>query len=325
VAQDLLQQLQQIRFRAVNNLETQHQKLLVDTLQNLEKEVVRLVSELPIQEGVLFNTRLAIEIRPKLQKAIEDLYLTKVQTFINDYDKIAGTIVATYGKLPIPNEFKQITEADLTTIQQLKKIAFTQFQNLATEFSNTLAQEVYQSTLVGKPFADVVETVRAKINGIYQQADTRKQKELVDFVQAQRIAGKTNTEDFKTAVDELKQSYGSTVTGANLAVYSSQIVQDALMGFDGQFAKFRADELGLTSYVYYGSIIRDSRDFCVEHANKVFTEEEARQLWQSDWQGKSGSDPFIDRGGYNCRHHWQPVDTDWGTIKDDGTFEYTVE
>jgi hypothetical protein len=29
------------------------------------------------------------------------------------------------------------------------------------------------------------------------------------------------------------------------------------MGFDGQFAKFRADELGLTSYVYYGSIIRD--------------------------------------------------------------------
>ncbi len=325
MAQDLLQQLQQIRFKAVNNLESQHQKLLIDTLQNLEKEVVRLVSELPIQEGALFNTRLAIEIRPKLQKAIEDLYLTKVQTFINDYDKIAGTIVATYGKLPIPNEFKQITEADLTTIQQLKKIAFTQFQNLATEFSNTLAQEVYQSTLVGKPFADVVETVRAKINGIYQQADTRKQKELVDFVQAQRIAGKTNTEDFKTAVDELKQSYGSTVTGANLAVYSSQIVQDALMGFDGQFAKFRADELGLTSYVYFGSVIRDSRDFCVEHANKIFTEEEARQLWQNDWQGKSGSDPFIDRGGYNCRHHWQPVDPEWGTVKDDGTFEYTVE
>ena len=325
MAQDLLQQLQQIRFKAVNNLETQHQKLLVDTLQNLEKEVVRLVSELPIQEGALFNTRLAIEIRPKLQKAIEDLYLTKVQTFINDYDKIAGTIVATYGKLPIPNEFKQITEADLTTIQQLKKIAFTQFQNLATEFSNTLAQEVYQSTLVGKPFAEVVETVRAKINGIYQQADTRKQKELVDFVQAQRIAGKTNTEDFKTAVDELKQTYGSTVTGANLAVYSSQIVQDALMGFDGQFAKFRADELGLTSYVYFGSIIRDSRDFCVEHANKIFTEEEARKLWQNDWQGKSGSDPFIDRGGYNCRHHWQPVDPEWGTVKDDGTFEYTVE
>ncbi len=122
-------------------------------------------------------------------------------------DKIAGTIVATYGKLPIPAEFKQITEADLVTIQQLKKIAFSQFQNLATEFTNTLAQEVYQSTLVGKPITEMVQTIRDKINGIYQQADTKKQKELVNFIQEQKIAGKTNTEDFKTAVDELKQSY----------------------------------------------------------------------------------------------------------------------
>ena len=325
MAQDLLQQLQSIREKAVDSLQAQHQKLLNDTLRTLEQRVIQQVSELPIKDGALFNTRLAIEIRPKLQQAIEELYLARVQTFINDYDQIAGTIVATYGKLPIPAEFKQITEADLVTIQQLKKIAFTQFQNLATEFTNTLAQEVFQSTLVGKPFAEVVETMRAKINGIYQQADTKKQQELVDFVQKQRIAGKTNTEEFKTAVDELKQTYGSTVTGDNLASYSGQIVQDALMGFDGQFAKFRADELGLTSYVYYGSIIRDSRDFCVEHANKVFTEEEARELWQNDWQGKSGSDPFIDRGGYNCRHHWQPVDTDWGTVKEDGTFEYTID
>ena len=325
MAQDLLQELQSIRARAVTNLEAQHQKLLNDTLKTLETRVIQSVSELPIQDGVLFNTRLAIEIRPQLQQAIEELYLARVQTLINDYDKIAGTIVATYGKLPIPNEFKQITETDLVTIQQLKKIAFSQFQNLATEFTNTLAQEVYQSTLVGKPFAEVVQTIRDKINGIYQQADTVKQQQLVDFIQKQKIAGKTNTEDFKTAVDELKQTYGSTVTGANLAVYSSQIVGDALMGFDGQFAKYRADQIGLTSFIYYGSIIRDSRDFCVEHANKIFTEEEARDLWQSEWQGKSGSDPFLDRGGYNCRHHWQPVSEDWGTTNDDGTFEYTIE
>ena len=325
MAQDLLQELQDIRAKYVLTLEREHQKLLSDSLKQLETRVIQSVSELPIRDGALFNTRLAIEIRPKLQQAIEELYLAKVQTFIKDYDKVAGTIVATYGKLPIPIEFKQITEADLVTIQQLKKIAFSQFQNLATEFTNTLAQEVYQSTLVGKPFSEVVDTIRSKINGIYQQADDRKRQELVNFAQDQIAKGKTNTEDFKTAVDELKQTYGSTVTGNNLYSYSSQIVGDALMGFDGQFAKFRADELGLTSFIYYGSIIRDSRDFCVEHANKVFTEEEARALWQSDWQGKSGSDPFLDRGGYNCRHHWQPTSTDWGIVNEDGTFKYTLE
>jgi len=324
VAQDLLQELQAIRAKTVSSLEAQHQKLLADTLKTLEQEVVNIASTLPIENGSLFNTRLAIEIRPQLQQAIEEIYLKKVQTFINDYDKVAGTIVATYGKLPIPIEFKQITQTDLVTIQQLKKLAFTQFQNLGNEFTNTLAKEIYQSTLVGKPFGDVVQTIRDKINGIYQAADTAKQQQLVTFIQDQKALGNMNSPDVQTAVDELKQNYGSTVTGDNLYSYSSQIVQDALMGFDGQFAKYRADELGLTSFVYYGSIIRDSRDFCVEHANQVFTEEEARALWQQDWQGKSGSDPFLDRGGYNCRHHWQPISTDWGTVNTDGTFDYTL-
>jgi hypothetical protein len=324
VAQDLLQELQAIRAKTVSSLESQHQKLLADTLKTLEQEVVNIASTLPIQNGSLFNTRLAIEIRPQLQQAIEEIYLKKVQTFINDYDKVAGTIVATYGKLPIPTEFKQITQTDLVTIQQLKKLAFTQFQNLGNEFTNTLAKEIYQSTLVGKPFGDVVQTIRDKINGIYQAADTAKQQQLVTFIQDQKALGNMSSPDVQTAVDELKQNYGSTVTGDNLYAYSSQIVGDALMGFDGQFAKYRADELGLTSFVYYGSIIRDSRDFCVEHANQVFTEEEARALWQQDWQGKSGSDPFLDRGGYNCRHHWQPISTDWGTVNTDGTFDYTA-
>jgi hypothetical protein len=324
VAQDLLQELQAIRAKTVSSLEAQHQKLLADTLKTLEQEVVNIASTLPIQNGSLFNTRLAIEIRPQLQQAIEEIYLKKVQTFINDYDKVAGTIVATYGKLPIPVEFKQITETDLITIQQLKKLAFTQFQNLGNEFTNTLAKEIYQSTLVGKPFGDVVQTIRDKINGIYQAADTAKQQQLVTFIQDQKALGNMSSPDVQTAVDELKQNYGSTVTGDNLYAYSSQIVGDALMGFDGQFAKYRADELGLTSFVYYGSIIRDSRDFCVEHANQVFTEEEARALWQQDWQGKSGNDPFLDRGGYNCRHHWQPISTDWGTVNTDGTFDYTA-
>jgi len=324
VAQDLLQELQAIRAKTVSSLEAQHQKLLADTLKTLEQEVVNIASTLPIENGSLFNTRLAIEIRPQLQQAIEEIYLKKVQTFINDYDKVAGTIVATYGKLPIPIEFKQITQTDLATIQQLKKLAFTQFQNLGNEFTNTLAKEIYQSTLVGKPFGDVVQTIRDKINGIYQAADTAKQQQLVTFIQDQKALGNMSSPDVQTAVDELKQNYGTTVTGDNLYAYSSQIVQDAIMGFDGQFAKYRADELGLTSFIYYGSVIRDSRDFCVEHVDQVFTEEEARALWQQDWQGKSGSDPFLDRGGYNCRHHWQPISTDWGTVNNDGTFDYTL-
>ena len=317
----LLQELQAIRANAITSLEDKQQELLIKALQQLENKVVETALKLPNRNGVLFDTRLAIELRPQLQKAIEDLYLTKVQTFINDYDKIAANIVATYGKLPIPPEFKQIREIDLQVIQQLKKISFSQFQNLGNEFVNTLANEVYQSTLTGRPVTEMVQTLRSKINGIYQQSDNKKAQELVDY-----IANNPNGAEVDTAVSQLQTIYGRDRLGDNLNRYATQIVQDSLMGFDGQFAKFRADELGLTSYVYYGSLVRDSRDFCVENANKIFTEDEIRQKWADEtWQGKAQGDPFVVRGGYNCRHHFQPVNPDWGKVNEDGIFEYTLE
>lgn len=317
----IITELQAIRANAITSLEDKQQELLIKTLQQLEKRVVDRALTLPTRDGQLFDTRLAIELRPQLQRAIEELYLVPVQTFIKDYDKVAANIIATYGKLPVPAEFKEIREIDLRVIQQLKKITFSQFQNLGNEFVNTLANEVYQSTLTGRPVVDMIETLRGKINGIYQQSDSKKAQELVDY-----IANNPNGAEVDTAVSELQTIYGRDRLGDNLNRYASQIVQDSLMGFDGQFAKFRADELGLTSYVYYGTLVRDSRDFCVENVNKIFTEEEIRQKWAEEtWQGKAQGDPFVVRGGYNCRHHFQPTSPEWGTVKEDGTFEFTLE
>jgi hypothetical protein len=307
VAQDILRQLQDIRQKALDNLEAQHQELLFKTIQRLEREVVSIASELPTRTGELYSTRLAIEIKPKLQQAIEELYLKPTQTFIKDYDKIAGVIVATYGKLPIPPEFKSITEADLVIIQQLKRLAFTNFQNLGNELANTLAGEVYQSTLVGRSFNDMVQTIREKINGIYQFSDNKKAQQLVEY-----IANNPNGSQVDTAIDELKQTYGRTTQGDSFVKYAGLLVTDSIMGFDGQLAKYRADALGLNSYLYYGSIIKDSRDFCRLHAGKVYTEEQINQIWSNDTgQGRDQGSPFIVRGGYNCRHSWQPIDPSW--------------
>ena len=312
MAQDILRQLQEIRQKALDNLEAQHQELLFKTIQRLEREVVNIASELPTRTGELYSTRLAIEIKPRLQQAIEELYLKPVQSFIKDYDKIAGVIVASYGKLPIPPEFKSITEADLVVIQQLKRLAFTNFQNLGNELANTLAGEVYQSTLVGRSFNDMVQTVREKINGIYQFSDNKKAQQLVEY-----ISNNPDGAEVDTAIDELKQVYGRNTQGDSFVKYASLLVTDSIMGFDGQLAKFRADELGLNSYLYYGSIIKDSRDFCRKHTGKVYTEEQINQIWANDTaQGRDQGSPFIVRGGYNCRHSWQPVDPSW--VDDEG-------
>ena len=77
---------------------------------------------------------------PKLKQLIEQTYLTTVQTNIAEYDKSASWLLATFKEYPIPAEFKEITELDLTTIQQLKRGAYLPFEDLGNGFANELAQ-----------------------------------------------------------------------------------------------------------------------------------------------------------------------------------------
>lgn len=90
--------------------------------------------------------------------------------------------------------------------------------------------------------------------------------------------------------------------------YATQMAQDSVMQFDASINVAAGKEVGAERWKYYGSVIRDSREWCKEHAGKTFSEDEIRDLWANNaWQGKAPGDPFIVRGGYNCRHHWRPV------------------
>lgn len=67
--------------------------------------------------------------------------------------------------------------------------------------------------------------------------------------------------------------------------------------------KVRID-LGLKYAIYQGGLIDDSRTFCKDRNDKVFTEDEIKSWISLDFAGKSkiGYDPLIDLGGYSCRH-----------------------
>jgi len=309
MAKDLLEKLGDYRQNKVIDLSDTHVERLQKSLQELENLVIAEASKINPQRGSLkLRTTIALEMRPKLKQYIEQTYLNAIQQNISEYDKSASWLLATFKEYPIPKNFKEITELDLTTIQQLKRSAYLPFEDLGSEFVNELAQEVYNSTLTGKPTDQMINDLRGKINGIYQSSDDQEAQELVDFI----ANNPDKTEQIKTATERLQTIYGRDRLGNNFRRYATQLVQDSLMGFDGQFAKYRADELGLTSYKYTGTTVRDTRDFCRRNVNKVFSEEEIRDTWSSQtWKGKAQGDPFIVRGGYNCRHHWQPTNPDW--------------
>jgi len=314
MAKSLIERLGEYRQNATTSLADQQEAKLIKSLQRLESDVVKEISRLPTRNGALYSTRLAIELRPKIKQYIEKTYLTTVQSNVADYNKIAGSVVATYGKLPVDEVFKEITEVDIGVINQLKKMTFAQFEDLGNEFVGTLSDEIYQSTLVGTPVNKVIENVKGKINGIYQSSDNTEAQELVDFV----ANNPERTAEVTTAVSRLQTIYGRDRLGNNFRRYATQVVQDSIMGFDGQFAKYRADQIGLDHFTYTGTTVRDSRDFCKTHVGKTYTKEQIENIWSSQvWKGKSQGDPFIVRGGYNCRHHWQPTDPSWNAINNE--------
>jgi uncharacterized protein with gpF-like domain len=296
--------------RILDKLADQHEQRIIDVLYRLEEDVIREVTR--ATGGKLVSQRLAIQLQPTIRNLIETTFLDEADTIINEeYNKIAKEVLDTFGEMPIPKKFKSLTEVDLVTLNALKTQSFSGFEDIAERFLKVINDEVYQSTIAGRPFEDMVSNIRSHINGVYKQSNIAEINELVDFINENKFDNAKKAE-IEEAVRKLHTQYASDRAGNNLRRYASQIAHDSVMQFHGQFTVAKAKEAGLTHYRYTGTLVRDSRPFCRDMLNKTLTEKEIRDTWNNQgWQGKSTGDPFIVRGGYRCRHTWIPTNPDW--------------
>jgi len=297
--------------RILEKLADQHEERIINVLYKLEEDVVKEVTR--ATKGQLVSQRLAIQLQPQIRKLVADNYLNEADIIINEeYNKIAKEVLDTFGEMPIPKKFKSLTEVDLQTINALKTQSFSGFEDIAERFSKVINDEIYQSTIAGRPFEDMVSNIKSHINGVYKTSNTREINELVDFINENKFDS-TKKAQVEDAVRKLHTQYASDRAGNNLRRYASQIAHDSVMQFHGQFTVAKAKEAGLTHFTYTGTLVRDSRPFCIDMLNKTLTEEQIRDMWNNrSWQGKSTGDPFIVRGGYRCRHTWIPTDPAWG-------------
>tara|TARA_X000000950_G_scaffold180087_1_gene218425 strand:+ start:3013 stop:3915 length:903 start_codon:yes stop_codon:yes gene_type:complete len=296
--------------KILDKLADQHEQRIIDVLYRLEEDVIKEVTR--ATGGKLVSQRLAIQLQPAIRNLIETTFLDEADTIINEeYNKIAKEVLDTFGKMPIPKKFKSLTEVDLTTLNALKTQSFSGFEDIAERFLKVINDEVYQSTIAGRPFDDMVANIRSHINGVYKRSNTAEINELVDFINENKFDNSKKAE-IEEAVRKLHTQYASDRAGNNLRRYASQIAHDSVMQFHGQFTVAKAKDAGLTHFTYTGTLVRDSRPFCRDMLNKTLTEKEIRDTWNNQgWQGKSTGDPFIVRGGYRCRHTWIPTNPDW--------------
>jgi hypothetical protein len=282
--------------RIIERLGDAHEQRLQDALKILEERVIGIVSAAPLRQGNLFDLEWAIAARAQIQSVLEQEYLSKVQEIISEYDEAVLSAQAMIG------EYGAFVEIDQTVIRNLKRLSFQGFEAIGAEYLDVMANEIYQNTLTGRLVADSIKTLRHTINGVYIESDSAEANKLVD------IAKNTTGKEQQDAIEKLHTLYARDRVGNNLRRYASQMVHDSLMQFDSSVVVAAGKESGADKWKYYGSVIRDSRDWCKDHAGKIYTEEEIREMWANNsWSGKAPGDPFIVRGGYNCRHHWRPV------------------
>jgi len=294
-------------------LADQHEERIVNVLYDLEDDIINSLQA--TSGGQKLTTQLAIQLRPNLKRLIEENYLKEADLLVRDYDKVIKNYQSFIKKVPIADRFKTLTKPDLAVINQLKQLSFSGFEDVANRFLTTISDEVYKSAIVGKPFPDMVKAIRGEINGVYQRSNENAIKRLVNIVDKNKYSDSAISKKLTAdATRILHTKYASDRVGRNMRLYASQQAHDSIMQFDAQFTKYKAEEAGITSFQYTGTNITTTREFCRARIGNVYTEEEARSIWGGNWKGKSGSDPFIDRGGYRCRHSFIPYDPAWDNI-----------
>tara|TARA_R100001460_G_scaffold26146_1_gene52782 strand:- start:9727 stop:10653 length:927 start_codon:yes stop_codon:yes gene_type:complete len=299
----------------INRLIDTHEERIIGVLKTLEDRIRSELTSLT-EGGASFNTKFAIEYRPKIKALIESTFLKEADSIIREYDEIVKEYQKVVKKLPIDPKFKSLQKADLEVVSQLKFLSFTGFNDIANRFLDTIANEVYQSALIGRAFNDMVKNIAGQINGVYQRSNENAINRLVAFIEKNRYSdNKSTLQRVALAKSTLASKYGSDILGENMRKYASLYAHDSLMKFDGQFVKYKADQAGIKQFKYAGTRIDTTRNFCARTMGRIFTEQQAKNLWQNQrWKGKSGNDPFVDRGGYRCRHSFTIYNPEWENI-----------
>jgi len=320
---DIVQKSTEYRIKQIEIAEAKYYKTLVSTLDKIEKEIVSLANrELPQTDGKLIELQAAIAIRPKIKAIIDREYLAWSDSVVREgFTKQAKRVEKAFKRIGnIPIEFQELTKGDLALVQNLKQQYFTQFKDVSNTFTRRLSEKVYQNTLVGNNFTELEKELRQTINGIYASSDDAEANKLVDYINNNKYV-KSKQSQVDNAIQTLQTKFARDRAGENMKRYAGQILNDSLRDFDATLNFNKANDAGLTFVKYYGDVIPTTREICRNIVNGVikskrqgglFTIEEVKQLWTTrSWSGKKSGNPFVVRGGYNCRHQWSYVNPDW--------------
>ena len=144
-----------------------HRKRMEKAIQKLEERMVTLVSRFATDasgriKGPQYTLKQAQRIHAMMALEFERQYGRAVKSVVEDFGEVGKFVQKNLRDLSIPSEF---TEVDQSLMLMLKDQTFEQFNNLAKEVQDELAQGIYSSLTAGQTTGELVTDIRGKLAG----------------------------------------------------------------------------------------------------------------------------------------------------------------
>ena len=266
-------------------LEADMESALPEVFKQLSNEVIDLVSEL------------SLDPEDRAKNLLEIIALKR---------KIGEALV---GNALYQSQVLAITEG------------FKELANLSDDFMSTILddygrkQDLYKAILKANVELTKDALLGAGVRNNFENA-------IRELLKA-NISGVGNKRQLRSILTQFIE--GSETEKPFLQRYITQVTNDSVMTFNREYLNTVSEDLDIQYYVYSGTIIRDSRPFCVARAGRSYTKAQV-QSWGKlgDWQGKiPGTNEktiFTYCGGYNCRHTlWPQSKVNYDNAVADGT------
>lgn len=252
-----------------------------------------------------------------------------LREFVPDFDFVDGSITQSERNYLQVNKIDKIVEeyqaryaeivnrmSELMIVAKDKTLEYFDSLGLDRQITAELgdqANAMLKSIGIGERGEIISGSYLSKVS---EMADV--QQKIKEYTISQVNSGAT-LKEFGKGFENLLQT--TPKVNGLMVRYTTQFTHDTLFNLQRAIDRNIGKAHGMEYWFYEGTEIKTSRPFCAggedkiaekkfdSKLNKVFTTEEVQKWTGEDWQGKNEGayDPFVNVGGYNCRHILRPV------------------
>lgn len=284
------------------------------TLQQLINERVARLQKAPEQ---------IVTAAERLQKGILQRLLGQLAGLERDGDVIlrnaanltkAAEITAELQKVLTGREYVKMLAEFALEFEAAKKTSDSLFRKTFKDFSGS---EMADLTLATAKARAVEELAGATVTTNFLQP-------LRGAIEQAVTSGADWTQTLRTMS---RLVVGDEEYQGKLARHVKQVAWDALATADRAYNDAVAQDLGAEWFLYSGTELPTTRDFCRERVGKYYTRAMIEAWADLDWDGKmaettNANTIFQNLGGWNCRHILVPVSAaavpEWVRAKAEG-------